>query len=147
MDKPVNGRSKHERSGSPSQTKELGSTRSRNTNIVTNVVEFADTLLSSHGDEDTGYEKDESCQTGDDEVDGIDATTGEEEESGQGGKHGETREANCDDVQDECREKGFVEEVDGILDVIGPVDVCKVQSNGTDFKLLVEHVGEVEAFY
>lgn len=146
MDKPVNGRSNHERSSSPSQTKELGSTGSRNANIVTNIVEFADTLLSSHSDENAGYEKYKSCQAGDDKVDSVDTTTGEEEEGGQGTKHGQAGEANCDDVQDECREKGFVEEVDGILDVIGPVDVCKVQFKGTDWKLLVEHVGEVEAF-
>jgi hypothetical protein len=33
------------------------------------------------------------------------------------------------------------------LDVIGPVNVSKIQLEGADFELLVEHLGEVEAFY
>lgn len=125
MHKPVDGGGNHNSSSSPRQSKELVTQRRRDADVVSDVVDLVDALLARDGDEDAGDEQDEGCQAGEDEVDGVDAAAREEEEGADAGEHGQAGETNRQDVQDECREESAVEKVDGVLDVVGPVDISE----------------------
>lgn len=147
MHDPVDSSDNHESSSSPGQRQELISNRRRQSNIIADVVDLVYTLLASHSDENAGDKEHKCGEPRKNDVDGVDAATSEEEECAGARDHGEAGETHCEDVEDECNEESRVEKIDRILDVIGPVNVSKIQLEGADFELLVEHLGEVEAFY
>lgn len=147
MHDPVDSCDNHKSSSSPSQRQELISNRRRQSNIIADVVYLVYTLLASHSDENAGDEEHKCGETRKNDVDGVDAASSEEEECAGARNHGEAGETHCEDVEDECDQESRVEKIDRILDVIGPVNVSKVHLERSNFELLVEHLGEVEAFY